>query len=142
MAGEVRLRSREVAFCLADAPLRIDCGLLSLQLALPQLLFENFNLCFGRLGSGFRAFNSSPRLFFARANLLIVEHRKDLSGVDAVSLANAHFEYPTAALRRDGRIIAFDSSAAPNDSIRAVAAVKDARNGSPLCPDHDPGDSK
>src|SRR5712692_2119451 len=138
----LRLRSREVRFCLADAPFRIDCGLLSLQLALPQLLFENFNLCFGRLGSGYRAFNSCPRLFFARAKLLIVEHCKDLSGVDAVSLANAHFENPTAGLRRDGRIIAFDSSAESDDSIRAVAAVKDAQNGSPLCPGHDPGDSK
>src|SRR5258705_3108381 len=32
------------------------------------------------------------------AGRLIVEHRKDLSGVDAVSLANAHFENPTASL--------------------------------------------
>ena len=55
-------------------PFRVDCGLLGVQLALPELLFENVNLCFGRLGSGFRAFDSSPRLFFARANLLIVEH--------------------------------------------------------------------
>src|SRR5260370_4982027 len=95
-----------------------------------------------RRGLASRPFYGPPRLFFARATLLIVEHRKDLSGVDAVSLANAHFEYPTAGLRSDGRIIAFDSSAEPNDSIRAVAAMKDARNVSPLCPDHDPGDSK
>jgi hypothetical protein len=66
------------------------------------LLFENVNLCFGRPGSGIRAFDSPPRLFFARADLLIVEHRKDLSGVDAVSLADAHLKYPTAGLRRDG----------------------------------------
>ena len=70
----VRLGSREVRFCLADAPFRVECCLLGVQLALPELLFENVNLCFGRLGSGFRAFDSSPRLFFARANLLIVEH--------------------------------------------------------------------
>jgi len=72
-AGEVRLRSREVRFCLADAPFRIDSGLLSLS-GSPAVAFENFNLSFGHLVLA-TAPSTAPRACsFARANLLIVEH--------------------------------------------------------------------
>ena len=50
------------------------------------------------------ALNNShaARLFFARANLLVVKYREDLSGADAVAFANANFENAAGGLRRDG----------------------------------------
>jgi len=52
------------------------------------VLFENSNLCFGALVLATRAFNSSPRLFFARAKLLIVEHCKICPALTLSPLAN------------------------------------------------------
>jgi len=58
---------------------------------------------------------------------LIVEHRKDLSRIDAVSFADANLENAAARLGRDGRIITFDPSAEHNGPIRGVSATKDAQ---------------
>jgi hypothetical protein len=97
-------------------------------LGLLQLLLKNRDLRLRCFGSGFRALYRATRLFLARANLLIIKHREDLSLVDVVTLADADFENAPRGFRCDTGIVTLNP---PAERYEFVGFAVSIRKGSP-----------
>jgi hypothetical protein len=97
----------------------IDARLFGLQLILPQLLFEEGDL--NARGRAFRLLSREHRLglHFAVPNLLVVENRDGVAGLDQVAFPHANLKKAPGGLSSHRRVVSFDPAAQDNDAGRS-----------------------
>jgi hypothetical protein len=115
---QLRLGLCQVGFRFADPASRIDFRLLGVQLRLSHLLIQHRDLVTRRARLRFRMRQRGAGLILTGANLVIVENRNDVAGLDAVAFADPDLEDAAAQLGRDHRFVGFDAAAQRDDPLR------------------------
>jgi hypothetical protein len=98
--------------------------LLFQQLVLLQLLLQNRGFRLGCLASCFCTLYRAAGLFLARADLLIIKLREDLSLVDVVTLADADVENAPRGFRCDTGIVTLNPPAERYEFVRFAASIR------------------
>jgi len=110
--------------------------LLGLKIVLLELLLEDGDLVVRHLDARFGPVHGGAGLFFAGADLGVVEGGDDVAGFDGIAFADADIDDASGSLGRDGGVVAFDASADGDD------AVGDGRVGEVAAPDEEGGDAE
>src|SRR5207237_5557239 len=96
---------------LVDAAFGIGPRLTHPEPALPQRLLEHGDLMLGQPHPRLGLTNRGHRLLLPRPNLLVVEDRDHLPGLDAIAFPHADLSNSPRRLRGDGGVVALDASA-------------------------------
>jgi len=98
--GDLGVRGGDIGFGLTDASGGIHFGLLGLKIVLLELLLEDGDLVVRHLDARFGPVHGGAGLFFAGADLGVVEGGDDVAGFDGIAFATRISTMRPAVLER------------------------------------------